>query len=351
MLGAAPGSETKPVRVAIAGAGYFAAFHYDGWVRIPDVALVGCADIAPQKAEAIARRFDVPTAFADVARMLDDTEPDILDIATPPQTHSATIELAAARGIDVICQKPFCTSFDEARIATKRATDAGIRVIVHENFRFQPWYRKIKSLIAQDALGDVYQAMFRLRPGDGQGANAYLERQPYFQTMPRFLIHETGVHLIDVFRFLFGDVERVFADLRRLNPVIKGEDAGLMILAMKNGIRCVFDGNRLVDHAANNRRLTLGELTIEGSKSTLRLNGDGEIYLRNADTNAERKLSFQWRNDGFGGDCVYELQSAVIRARKTGGPYENEARDYLANLAVENAAYVSNETGRMVEMT
>ena len=44
--------------------------------------------------------------------------------------------------------------------------------------------------------------------------------------MPRFLIHETAIHLVDVFRFLMGEVAGVFARLKRFNPAVAGEDAG-----------------------------------------------------------------------------------------------------------------------------
>ena len=54
-----------------------------------------------------------------------------------------------------------------------------------------------------------------MRPGDGQGKDAYFNRQPYFQKMERFLIHETAIHLIDVYRYLFGDIKSVFASLSR----------------------------------------------------------------------------------------------------------------------------------------
>jgi predicted dehydrogenase len=47
--------------------------------------------------------------------------------------------------------------------------------------------------------------------------------------MKRFLIHETGIHLIDVFRFLLGEVRSVYADLTKLNPVIAGEDSGTVL--------------------------------------------------------------------------------------------------------------------------
>ena len=53
---------------------------------------------------------------------------------------------------------------------------------------------------------------FRLRTGDGQGPDAYLSRQPYFQKMEHFLVHETAVHWIDTFRFLLGDINAVYAD-------------------------------------------------------------------------------------------------------------------------------------------
>ena len=66
-------------------------------------------------------------------------------------------------------------------------------------------------------VGDLYQIAFRMRPGDGRGPDAYLSRQPYFQKMERFLVHETAVHWIDTFRYLAGDPVAVYADLRRIN--------------------------------------------------------------------------------------------------------------------------------------
>jgi len=82
--------------------------------------------------------------------------------------------------------------------------------------------------------------------------DAYLERQPYFREMDNFLIHETGVHYIDVFRYLFGEPASLSAELQRLNPAIAGEDSGHFIFYYDNGLRVHFDGNRLLDHAAVN---------------------------------------------------------------------------------------------------
>src|SRR3712207_387202 len=113
-----------------------------------------------------------------------------------------------------------------------------------------------------------------MRPGDGQGPSAYLDRQPYFQRMPRFLIHETGIHMIDVFRFLMGEITGVFAHLRRLNPAIAGEDSGHVTFGFASGAAGMLDGNRLLDFPADNPRLTMGETLIEGSDGSLRIDGE-----------------------------------------------------------------------------
>ena len=129
-------------------------------------------------------------------------------------------------------------------------------------------------------IGEWLQATFQLRPGDGQGPRAYLDRQPYFQKMPRLLIHETGIHFIDTFRYLFGDPKDLYADLRRLNSAIAGEDSGYFLFGFDGGKRALFDGNRLLDHPAENHRLTMGELLIEGTEGVLKLTGNGAVSYR-----------------------------------------------------------------------
>jgi len=193
----------------------------------------------------------------------------------------------------------------------------------------------------------VHNIAFRLRPGDGQGPRAYLDRQPYFQQMPRFLIHETAIHLIDVFRYLLGEVSGVVARLRRLNPAIRGEDAGLVLLDFASGAAGLFDGNRLVDFPAANPRLTMGEMLLEGADATLRLDGWGRLWLR-ARQGSEREHAYAWRDQGFGGDCVHALQQHVVAHYEEGAPLENQGEAYLRNLEIEDAIYRSAESGRWV---
>lgn len=334
------------LKVACVGAGYFAGFHHDAWGRMSAAKIVGVADQDFCRAKATGER-----AFPDLASMLAATSPDIVDIILPPPAQVQAIRMALDAGVRaIICQKPFCTSLAEAEVATQLAADAGIPLIVHENFRFQPWYRLMAAEIASGRLGDVHQASFRLRPGDGQGPRAYLDRQPYFQTMPRFLVHETAVHWIDTFRFLLGPVSAVYADLRHLNPAIEGEDAGVILFDHASGARSVFDGNRHLDHAAPNLRHTMGEALVEGPRGSLILSGDGAVSFRAFGAIAGDLLLPASPESGFGGDCVFALQSHVVSALLDGAPLENLAEDYLAVIRIEEAIYRSAQEARKIAL-
>ncbi|MEC9265266.1 MAG: Gfo/Idh/MocA family oxidoreductase [Pseudomonadota bacterium] len=339
-------SHKAPLRVAVIGAGYFAQFHHDAWRRIARADLVAVADRDIAKARAAGVE-----AFDDPIQMVREVKPDLIDIATPPETHLDMIRIALDNGVRaMICQKPFCGDHTSAVEAKRLADAAGATLVVHENFRFQPWYRDAAVAIRKGRLGQVMQATFRMRPGDGQGPDAYLSRQPYFQTMPRFLVHETAIHWVDTFRFLFGEPEWVFADLQRRNPVIAGEDAGSILFGFENGIRAFYDGNRLLDHPAPNRRMTMGEMSVEGDRGEIRLSGEGALRLRAFGADDWQLLSTAPQTEGFGGDCVHALQLHVVQGLLDGTPIENRAGSYIRNIEIESAIYQSAQEGRKVEI-
>ena len=337
-------------RVVAFGAGYFAPYHFDAWARLPGARLEAVcvrSDIA--RAERLAAEHGIPRVYTNPERMLDEVAPDIADIIAPPAAHLPLVRLCAARRLPMICQKPLAPGFAEAEEIVRTAEAAGVPLIVHENWRFKPWFREAGRLIAAGALGRLYGLAFRMRPGDGRGEQAYMARQPYFRRMERFLIHETGIHMIDVFRFLAGEMQAVTARLRRLNPGIAGEDAGLVIFDFASGASGLLDGNRLADFPAGNPRLTMGELLVEGEGATLRLDGEGRLFLR-AHGETERQHAYAWTNRGYGGDSVHALQAHVLAHLAEGAPPENTGRAYLANLRVEEAVYRSHAEGRRVEL-
>lgn len=335
------------IAIAIAGCGYFSRFHQDAWSRMADVRVVGIADRDPQKRAAAAALFPQARAFAEVEAMLDETKPDLIDIVTPPQTHLDLVRAASKRKVAMICQKPLAPTLPEAQALVETAERSGALLAVHENFRFMPWFLETARLMTDGAVGTPLNVSFRLRPGDGQGPDAYLSRQPYFQSMPRFLIHETAIHLIDVFRFLMGEITGVFARLRRINPVIAGEDAGYVIFDFASGAAGLFDGNRHVDHPARDTRMTNGVLLVEGTDGVIRLDGFGRLFVRPRG-GEEREHAYDWEDRGYGGDCVYRQSRHIVDHLLTGSPLVNSGRAYLRNLDIEEAVYRSAAEGRFI---
>lgn len=340
---------TGRIRVAALGAGYFSGYQYEAWRRMDDVDFAAICNRTEAKARALAETHGVAGVFTDLGHMLDAVRPDLLDIVTPPGTHLDAIAAAAARGVHVICQKPFTESAADAERAVAIADAAGIVLVVHENFRFQPWYREIRRRVVLGDIGEQLAVSFRLRPGDGQGPDAYLSRQPAFRTMERLLIRETAIHLVDTFRFLMGEVRAVQAFLRRCNPAIRGEDAGYVLFDFESGATGLFDGNRLIDHQAAEQRLTMGDFWIEGTEGVLRLDGDAGLFFRPR-SGYETAIPYVWQRRSFSGDCCHRLQRHVVEHLTRGTTIENTGRDYLVNLRIEEAIYRAHETGRRVTL-
>ena len=328
------------------GAGYFAQFHYDAWQRLLKGGLAALCDTDGERAKATAAQFDVPCVYTDVAAMLDAEKPDFLDIITPPASHLLLVKLAAERGISVLCQKPLAPTLAEAEELVEVAEHAKIRLMVHENFRFQPWHRAIKRELDSGVIGKLHALTIRTRLGDGWQPDAYLARQPYFRTMPRLLIFETGVHFLDLMRFFGGELSRVSAWLSQRNPEIAGEDSGLIVAELASGVRAVWDADRYAEplSSTSDPRLTFGEFLLEGSSGRLRLETSGRL-TRKLLGQPEEEILYSFERRGFAGDCVFATLAHFRDALASGAPFETEGRDYLATLTAQEAVYRAAETG------
>ena len=330
------------------GAGYWSQFQVEGW-RDAGAPLAALCNRSAAPAQALAQRYGVPTVYSNLQSMFDAEQPTLVDVCLPPVAQADAVCAAIARGIPTICQKPFGVDLRAAEAMTLMAEAAGVPLVVHENFRFTPWFRECKRLIDVGFFGSVHGISFRLRPGDGQGAEAYLDRQPYFQQMPQFLVRETAVHFIDTFRFLMGEVRAVTARLRKLNPVIAGEDSGLLIFEFDDNRTGLFDGNRLNEHAAQNLRRTLGEMWLEGEQGVMRLDGDARLWWKPHGA-PETEHPYHPGGPGVFGGASLALQAHVLAHLRQSKPLENSARDYLKNLHVQSAVYHSHASGQRVPM-
>ena len=312
-------------------------FTAEGWSRTAGAAIVAVADATPGRASEFAAKWNIPRADVDAAEMLDREKPDFVDIVTRPEAHLSLTELAAAKGIHVICQKPMAPSWQDCLAMVAACKHAGVRLLIHENWRWQPWYRETKRVMDSGALGTPYHLAFRHRTGDGLGPSPY-SQQPYFVQMPRLLVYETLVHHLDTGRYLAGEIDSVYCQMKRINPVIAGEDCAMIHMSFASGVQGLIDGNRISGKVPSS--LALGSFRVEGDQGMIRCSSSGRLFLTQHGKD-ETALSYMLPSIGYRGDSIRAAQEHYVSCLQTDERCESEGQEYLKTVAAVEACYES----------
>jgi predicted dehydrogenase len=336
----------EPLKGVMIGGGRFARFQAEAWRRVEGAQIVAVADAAPGRAEEFSEQFGISRAYHDASEMLERERPDFVDVVTRPDSHLEIVKLAASFGSSVICQKPMAPSWEECIAMVNICADANVRLLIHENWRWQPWYREIKRLLDRGAVGTPFYASFVMRNSDGRGAEPY-PAQPYFREMERLLVYEMVVHFIDTFRFLLGEFAGVYCRMGRANPRVKGEDYTLINFDFENGASGLIDSNRFSGPAR--REPISEELIVEGDGGKIRLARDCRIWLDDYG-DGEKTHDYEFSSEGYRGDSVRAAQRHFVSCLRTGEPCESEGSDYLKTVAAVFACYDSAKTGKSASL-
>ncbi|MFN0130029.1 MAG: Gfo/Idh/MocA family protein, partial [Verrucomicrobiales bacterium] len=217
-------SDAAGLRFALFGCGFWARFQLAAWREIPGAQCVALYNRTRQKAVDLAAEFGIPRIYDCPAALLA-TEPlDFVDIVTDPVAHRPLTELAARHRRPVICQKPMAPSLLDAESMATACREAGVPLLIHENWRWQSPMRALKSLLAQGAIGSPFRARI-----DFITSFPVFDNQPFLAECERFILTDIGTHVLDCARFLFGDASRLVATTRRINPRIRGEDVATVL--------------------------------------------------------------------------------------------------------------------------
>lgn len=340
------------LRVAMLGCGFVAPLHLAGWRAVEGVEVVAVGARNRAAAEDFARTHGIAQAYDDLERMLDEARPDVLDLCTPPAGHLPQIAAAARRGVHVICQKPLAERPEDAAAIAQCLRGADIRFMVHENFRFRPWYREIKRQLDSGVIGRVHYARSDARMAGTVPTASHvaipwsLARQPYFAQADRLLILESMIHQLDVCRFLFGEASKLYARARRVSPAIKGEDMATLLVSF-DGLDAVVERS-YASRGYGEPPLVTETMAIEGERGTLFLERDGTLRIE-IDTPGERatlrpKVDL---TDAYPRSYGATIAHFVERLRSR-APFETDLADNLKTLDLTFAAYRSLQSGQAV---
>ncbi len=320
----------------IIGCGFFAERHIEAWRRMPDVEIAAAADLRLDRAERFAKR-----AYRSAEEMLDHERLDFVDIVTRAEQHLPLVRLAVERKIPVICQKPIAPDWVTALQIVNNAESACVPLMIHENWRWQAWYRVAHQMIARGDIGSPIGYGFRNRTCDGVGDEPY-PKQAYFRQLRKFLIDEALVHHIDTASFLFGEVATIYTQAGRRNRNVVGEDWAILVLTHEGAVHGWIDGHSFL--APNPNGPASDDVFFEGELGTISITATGDVYLN-------RVLA--WKNDvtaGYRGDSVRATQAHFISCLKDRSPFETGGRQYLRTYAAVEAAYRSLAERRSVSL-
>lgn len=207
---------TTKIRIGVIGTSWWADLGHLPFLTIDArVTVAAICGRNPERAQAMAAKYNIPQIFTDYRAMLAEGGLDAVVILTPDDEHYAMTMAALDGGLHVLCEKPLARNATHAKSMYERAEAQGVRHMTYFTWRWLPQYRYLRDLIAQGALGRLYHAHFSFMAGNGRNPNYAWRFDPQRASG---VLGDYGSHMIDLARFLLGDIGRVNARLTTNGP-------------------------------------------------------------------------------------------------------------------------------------
>lgn len=332
-------SNDAVLRAGLIGCGFFAQNHLHAWSEIEGVKLVAVCDRDIEKARNAAAKFNIAKTYGDAAEMLEREQLDFVDIVTTMPTHRALVELAARRKIPVIVQKPFAPTWEDCLAMVAACAKAGVPLMVHENFRFQAPMLAVQKVLRSGAIGDACFGRISFRTGFDIYAN-----QPYLAQETQFIILDLGVHVLDLARVFFGEVDSVYCQTQSVKPGILGEDMATTMLRHKNGATSVVDCSYASKVLPDPFPQTL--VHLEGTKGSVTILQDFKMIVMSDGKASSADVStplLSWTAQPWhvAQESVLNTQRHWVDCLRRGVETNTSGADNLKTYALVMAAYQS----------
>ena len=339
----------KNLRFAVFGCGFWSQFQIGAWKELEGAECVALYNRTKSKADALAKRFDVPRTYDDPEALMRNEELDFIDIITDVDTHERFTLLGARYKKDVICQKPLAPSYAAAKRMMKATQEAGVRFYVHENYRWQPQFRRVKEILDSGRIGRPFRCETAFLT-----AFPVFETQPFLAELTEFALTDQGSHQFDVLRYLFGEAKTIYCEKQTVNPTIKGEDVATSVLKMKNGVVCI----QKISFSSPLEKEIFPQtlLLIEGDKGSIRLDGEFEICTTAAGGDTLKEIvpmrTYSWQTDRLKPEppSIVDINRNILDDMLGRGKAENTGDDNFQTVKLVWAAYESAAAGKVIDL-
>jgi len=332
--------------IAFIGCGGIVNYGHIPAYRASGFNMIGGYDLNHEAAEKTVQVHGLKKVYESLDEVLLDPSIQIVDIAVLPWEQLHIVEKAVVAGKHMLCQKPFSNKYAEAVEMTKVAKQAGLKIAVHQQFRWSPIIRAVRTLMLEGWLGDILDVQVQV------SIHTPWDMWPWLASQPQLEVLFHSIHYLDALRFLFGDPALVTSrHTRHPAQKAKGETKTITVWEYTNGLQiliaiCHFDWSPGLYSLF---RVLGTEGLIEGTIGTNYDYPDGrnDTIKFTGRTQSERDFSAtlpgKWIPDAF-----YGPMASLMEAIQTDGEPLTSAEDNMGTLRVVEAAYRSMSEARSV---
>ncbi len=334
------------LRFAAMGAGFWASYQLAGWQELEGARCIAVFNRTRRKAEQLAERFGIPKVYDDAQALLRNERLDFLDVITSADTHRQYVELAARHKLPVVCQKPLADSVEDAQEMAAACQQAGVPLLVNENWRWQTPLRALKAVLDEGRIGRLFRGRIHY-------CNSFpvFDNQPFLKQLDRFILTDIGSHILDTARFLFGEASQLYCQTCRVRPDIQGEDVATVMLKTIEGVTvtCEMSYASRMEH----ERFPQTYVVVEGDQGSVELGPDFWLRVTTADGTLARRCPpprYDWADPAY--DVVHSsivaCQQNLLNALRGDAPAETTAQDNVRTLQLIELAYESARRGEAI---
>jgi D-apiose dehydrogenase len=339
------------LKFAVIGCGFWAGYQIPAWLEFgEEVELIALYNREIGRAKQLAELYRLPYCYDHVDALFDElgSRLDFVDIITDVGTHALFAKKAAERGLHVITQKPMTDNPDTAIKIIDYCKHQHVRLLVHENFRWQAPIRAVKKILDSRVIGDPFKCRLSFTTG-----YPVFENQPALRDLDRLIIADLGSHMYDISRFLFGEVSHLYCQTRSINKGIKGEDVANTLMTHISGVQNFVEMSFATIMDPDPFSET--QLLIEGNKGSILLGRDFKIQVttnEGVDRMEAKPIQYDWANPDYAVvhssivDCNRNLLDDLLGLR----PAETSGDDNYKTMKLVNAAYESARTNEVVNI-
>ena len=336
-------TENKFLRFGVIGAGRIGKIHAENLAtRIPGVEVAVIADVDLKAAQETAKRLHIPAALADYQAILADPTIDAVAICSSTDTHASIIIEAAKAGKHIFCEKPIAHDLARIDAALEAVRQAGVKLQVGFNRRFDPNFAHIREMVAQGKVGEPQ--ILRITSRDPAPPPV-----SYIKVSGGMFLDMT-IHDFDMARFLIGsEVTEVYTAAGVMVDPEIGEagdvDTAVITLRFANGAIGTIDNSRKAVYGYDQRVEVFGS---SGMVQAYNNTPHNDIYA-NADGVVSAKPLYFFL-ERYSESFVAELRS-FVKSIRDGSPTPVTGMDGRIPVVIGMAARKSYLENRPVKIS